>query len=83
MQQESSFPELTARPAPKLHQQLYGIKAVEIDHARDLAFAWYGGAEVLAIRCSDGSIMERHTLDRIGVAWTLDWSAGLNLYQLR
>jgi hypothetical protein len=48
MQQESSFPEVPAPPAPKLHQQLYGIKAVEIDHARDIAFAWYGGPEVLA-----------------------------------
>lgn len=64
--------EPLASPAPKLHQQLCGIKAVELDHARDLAFAWHGGAEVLAIRCSDGSIMERYTLDSIGVTWTFD-----------
>jgi hypothetical protein len=59
-------------PAPNLCQQLHGIKAVELDHARDLAFAWHGGAEVLAIRCSDGNIMERYTLDGIGVTWTFD-----------
>jgi hypothetical protein len=64
--------EPLASPAPKLHQQLCGSKAVELDHARDLAFAWHGGAEVLAIRCSDGSIMERYTLDSIGVTWTFD-----------
>jgi hypothetical protein len=64
--------EPLATPAPKLHQQLCGIKAVEIDHVQDLAFAWHGGAEALAIRCSDGSIMERYTLDSIGGTWTLD-----------
>jgi hypothetical protein len=59
-------------PSPKLHQQLNGIKSVEIDHAKEIAFAWYGGAEILAICCSSGRILQHHLLSDLGVVWTLD-----------
>ncbi len=64
--------QINTEPTPKLHQQLDGIRAVEIDHMKDTAYAWYGGAEVFAIRCSDGCILERYTLGELRVQWTLD-----------
>ncbi len=64
--------QINTGPTLKLHQQLHGVRAVEIDHTKDTAYAWYGGAEVLAIRCSDGFLLERYSLDELRVQWTLN-----------
>jgi len=60
------------KPLPRLHQQLYGIEAVEIDHAENIAYAWYGGVEILAINCADGTIRAFLSIDDLGIVWSLD-----------
>jgi len=72
MSNHSAEASPAAKSRTRLHQQLYGIEAVEIDHARDIAFAWYGGEDVLAFCCSTGRLEKQLTLKDLGIIWSLD-----------